>query len=49
LWLTAALGIACGLGAWATDVTTLGFSPLVLAGLAGVDAFIARRAVPSNR
>jgi putative Mg2+ transporter-C (MgtC) family protein len=44
VWVTAALGIACGLGAWVVVVTTLALSLLVLAGLAGLDAFIARRA-----
>lgn len=44
VWVTAALGIACGLGAWVTVVTTLALSLLVLAALAGVDEFIARKA-----
>jgi len=44
VWVTAALGVACGLGAWVTVATTLALALLVLAGLAGVDAFIARKA-----
>jgi putative Mg2+ transporter-C (MgtC) family protein len=44
VWVTAALGIACGLGAWMIVVTTLALALLVLVGLAGADAFIARKA-----
>ena len=35
VWVTAALGIACGLGAWVVVATTLALALFVLAGLAG--------------
>ena len=44
VWVTAALGVACGLGAWVTVVTTLALGLFVLAGLAGIDAWLARKA-----
>ena len=44
VWVTAALGIACGLGAWFIVGATVALALLVLAGLAGLDAAIARRA-----
>jgi putative Mg2+ transporter-C (MgtC) family protein len=44
VWVTAALGIACGLGAWVIVATTLAFALFVLAGLAGLDEVLARKA-----
>jgi putative Mg2+ transporter-C (MgtC) family protein len=44
VWVTAALGIACGLGAWVIVGVTVTLALLVLAGLAGLDDAIARRA-----
>ena len=44
VWVTAALGIACGLGAWVIVGVTVTLALLVLAGLAGLDRTIARRA-----
>ena len=44
VWIAAALGIACGLGAWAIVVTTLALALFVLAGLGGADAWLSRRA-----
>ena len=44
VWVTAALGIACGLGAWVIVGATVALALLVLAGFAGLDAAIARRA-----
>jgi putative Mg2+ transporter-C (MgtC) family protein len=44
VWIAAALGIACGLGAWVIVVTTLALALFVLAGLAGADAWLARKA-----
>jgi len=43
VWVTAALGIACGLGAWVTVVTTLALSLFVLGALHGLDAWVSRR------
>src|SRR4051812_14563259 len=48
VWVTAALGIACGLGAWVTVVTTLTLALFVLAGLAGWDAWLARKAANTH-
>ena len=47
VWVTAALGIACGLGAWVIVAATLAFALLVLAGLHGVDKWLARKVAPS--
>jgi putative Mg2+ transporter-C (MgtC) family protein len=44
VWVTAALGIACGLGAWVIVGVTVTLALLVLAGLAGLDQAIAHRA-----
>jgi putative Mg2+ transporter-C (MgtC) family protein len=44
VWIAAALGIACGLGAWVIVVTTLALALLVLAGLHGADTWLSRRA-----
>jgi putative Mg2+ transporter-C (MgtC) family protein len=44
VWVTAALGIACGLGAWVIVITTLALGLFVLGGLHGVDAWLARKA-----
>ena len=44
VWVTAALGIACGLGAWAIVAATLALALLVLAGLHGADKWLARKA-----
>jgi putative Mg2+ transporter-C (MgtC) family protein len=44
VWVTAALGIACGLGAWAIVAATLALTLLVLAGLHSVDKWLARKA-----
>jgi putative Mg2+ transporter-C (MgtC) family protein len=44
VWVTAALGIACGLGAWVIVAATLAFALFVLAGLAGLDEVLARKA-----
>jgi putative Mg2+ transporter-C (MgtC) family protein len=44
VWVTAALGIACGLGAWVIVATTLALALFVLAGLAGLDAWLSRKA-----
>jgi putative Mg2+ transporter-C (MgtC) family protein len=48
VWVTAALGIACGLGAWVVVAATLALALFVLAGLAGVDAWLARKAAGST-
>src|SRR6187455_1835421 len=44
VWVAAALGIACGLGAWVIVAATLALALFVLAGLAGVDAWLSRKA-----
>jgi putative Mg2+ transporter-C (MgtC) family protein len=44
VWVTAALGIACGLGAWVIVGTTLVLALFVLAGLHGADAWLSRKA-----
>lgn len=44
VWVTAALGIACGLGAWVIVTATLALALFVLAGLHGADAWLSRRA-----
>ena len=44
VWVAAALGIACGLGAWVIVTATLVLALFVLAGLAGVDAWLSRKA-----
>jgi putative Mg2+ transporter-C (MgtC) family protein len=44
VWVTAALGIACGLGAWVIVAATLALALFVLAGLAGLDAWLSRKA-----
>ena len=44
VWVTAALGIACGLGAWAIVAATLALALLVLAGLHRADTWLARKA-----
>ena len=44
VWITAALGIACGLGAWVIVAATLALALFVLAGLHGVDAWLSRKA-----
>ena len=44
VWIAAALGIACGLGAWVIVVATLALALFVLAGLQGVDTWLSRRA-----
>lgn len=44
VWIAAALGIACGLGAWVIVIATLALAVFVLAGLAGVDDWLGRRA-----
>lgn len=44
VWVAAALGIACGLGAWFIVGATLLFALFVLAGLAGLDTWLARKA-----
>jgi putative Mg2+ transporter-C (MgtC) family protein len=44
VWIAAALGIACGLGAWVIVVTTLALALFVLAGLAGADEWLSRKA-----
>ncbi len=44
VWVTAALGIACGLGAWVIVGVTIALALLVLGGLAGLDDYIARKA-----
>jgi putative Mg2+ transporter-C (MgtC) family protein len=44
VWVTAALGIACGLGAWVIVGVTVTLALLVLAGLSGLDDYIARKA-----
>jgi putative Mg2+ transporter-C (MgtC) family protein len=49
VWITAALGIACGLGAWVIVGVTVTLALLVLAGLAGLDDAIARRAARSGK
>jgi putative Mg2+ transporter-C (MgtC) family protein len=49
VWVTAALGIACGLGAWVIVGVTVTLALLVLAGLAGLDEAIARRAARSGK
>ena len=46
VWVTAALGIACGLGAWVIVTATLALALLVLAGLHGVDGWLERKAAP---
>jgi len=48
VWVTAALGIACGLGAWVVVAATLALALFVLAGLAGVDAWLSRTAAGST-
>jgi putative Mg2+ transporter-C (MgtC) family protein len=48
VWVTAALGIACGLGAWVVVGTTVTLALLVLWGLAGLDGYLTRRAGLSN-
>ena len=45
VWVTAALGIACGLGAWVIVVATLALALFVLAGLHGADAWLSRKAL----
>jgi putative Mg2+ transporter-C (MgtC) family protein len=47
VWVTAALGIACGLGAWVIVAATLALALLVLAGLQGADTWLARKAAPN--
>ena len=49
MWVTAALGIACGLGAWVIVGVTVTLALLVLAGLAGLDDAIARHAARSGK
>ena len=49
VWITAALGIACGLGAWVIVGVTVALALLVLIGLAGLDEAIARRAARSGK
>ena len=49
VWVTAALGIACGLGAWIIVGVTVTLALLVLAGLAGLDEAIARRAARNSK
>jgi putative Mg2+ transporter-C (MgtC) family protein len=44
VWIAAALGIACGLGAWVIVVATLALALFVLAGLTGADAWLSRKA-----
>jgi len=44
VWVTAALGIACGLGAWVVVAATLALALLVLAGLHKADAWLSRKA-----
>jgi putative Mg2+ transporter-C (MgtC) family protein len=44
VWIAAALGIACGLGAWVIVVTTLALALFVLAGLHRADTWLSRRA-----
>jgi putative Mg2+ transporter-C (MgtC) family protein len=44
VWLTAALGIACGLGAWMIVAATIALALLVLTGLHGADMWLSRRA-----
>jgi putative Mg2+ transporter-C (MgtC) family protein len=46
VWVTAALGIACGLGAWVIVAATLVLALFVLAGLHGADAWLSRKAAP---
>jgi putative Mg2+ transporter-C (MgtC) family protein len=48
VWVAAALGIACGLGAWVIVGATLGLALFVLAGLAGVDAWLSREKAERN-
>ena len=48
VWVTAALGIACGLGAWAIVAATLALALLVLAALHRADTWLARKAAPSR-
>ena len=49
VWVTAALGIACGLGAWVIVGVTVTLALLVLAGLAGLDRVIARHAARGGK
>jgi putative Mg2+ transporter-C (MgtC) family protein len=43
VWITAALGIACGLGAWLVVGATLVLALFVLAGLAWLDTWLAEQ------
>jgi putative Mg2+ transporter-C (MgtC) family protein len=44
VWVTAALGIACGLGAWVVVAATLTLALFLLGGLRGADAWLSRKA-----
>jgi putative Mg2+ transporter-C (MgtC) family protein len=44
VWVTAALGIACGLGAWVVVAATVTLALLVLWGLAGLDSYFSCKA-----
>ncbi len=48
VWVTAALGIACGLGAWVIVAATLALALFVLAGLAWGGRWLSRKAARSR-
>jgi putative Mg2+ transporter-C (MgtC) family protein len=43
VWVTAALGIACGLGAWVVVAASLALALFALGGLHGVDAWLSKK------
>ncbi len=43
VWVTAALGIACGLAAWGTVAVAMGLSLFVLIGIPWLEKLVGRR------
>jgi putative Mg2+ transporter-C (MgtC) family protein len=48
VWVTAALGIACGLGAWRTVAAALVIALVLLAGLPWLERIVARHRLPPD-
>jgi putative Mg2+ transporter-C (MgtC) family protein len=48
VWVAAALGIACGLGAWVIVAATLALALFVLAGLHGIDIWLSGETVEKD-